>query len=255
MTDIFKEVDEDIRREQLKKLWDRFGAWILGLAVVIVIATAGYRGWVYWENRQAEASGDKFVAATRLSGDNKHDEAIAAYEALVGGGSGGYPVLARFSVASEKARAGDTKGAVAEFDKIAADTTAADEVRTLARLRAAVLLADTATLPDLESRIGDLATTGNTWRLIAREMLGLAAWRTGEYAAARKYFDQVANDQETPQDMRQRSRLMLALLDARLGPEAPAAADGTAPAPAATDAPAAATPPATDAAPAPAAAD
>lgn len=250
MTDIFKEVDEDIRREQLKKLWDRLGPWIIGLAVIIVVATAGYRGWVYWQTRQAEASGDRFIAATRLSGENKHDDAIAAYESLTSNGSGGYPVLARFSVASEKARAGDTKGAVDEFDKIAADNSAASEVRTLARLRAAVLLADTATLPDLESRIGDLATTGNNWRLIAREMLGLAAWRTGEYAAARKYFDQVANDQETPQDMRQRSRLMLALLDAKLGPEAPAAAaDGTpaAPVPAATDAPADAAPPTTPA--------
>ena len=45
MSDIFREVDEDIRRDQIKKLWDRFGPYVLGLALLIVLGTAGYRGW------------------------------------------------------------------------------------------------------------------------------------------------------------------------------------------------------------------
>lgn len=232
MTDIFKEVEEDIRRDQLKKLWDQFGPWVIGLAILIVVVTAGYRGWIYWEQRQAEASGDRFIAATKLTADGKHDEAIAAYEALAANGSGAYPVLARFSIATEKARAGDKAGAVAEFDKIAADKSASSEVRNLAQMRAAILLVDTATPEELQARIGNLAATGNPWRLTAREMLGLAAYRTGDYETARKYFDQIASDQETPPDMRQRSRLMLSLIASELGPEPPATPAPAAAAPA-----------------------
>jgi hypothetical protein len=257
MSDIFKEVEEDIRRDYYKRLWDRFGPYVLGAAVLIVAVTAGYRGWEYWRDRQAQATGDRFSTALQLSADGKHDDAIAAFQAIAKDGSGSYPILAQFRIATEKSLAGDKTGAVAAFDTIAADKSVGTDVQTMARLRAALLLADTASLGDLEARIGDLASTGNIWRGSAREVLGLAAWRTGDFAAARKYFEDIVNDQESANDLRQRSQLMLTLIRARLGEAAPATADTTA-APAAdstTTAPATDSttpPPTTDGAAAPA---
>ena len=72
MTDIFKEVDEDLRREQFRKLWDRFGPYVIGLAILIVVATAGIRGWDYWQEKQAQATGDRFLAALDLANQGKH---------------------------------------------------------------------------------------------------------------------------------------------------------------------------------------
>jgi hypothetical protein len=229
MSDIFREVDEDIRRDQLKKLWDRTAPYVIGAAVLIVVATAGYRGWEYWQERQAQSSGDRFVAAVQQSDDGRTAESIAALESLVADGTGGYPILARFRIATEKAKAGDIEGAVAEFDTIAAGNAPA-EMRAMARLRAAILLVDTASLAELESRIGDLAATGTPWRHTAREVLGLAAWRSGDYEGARTHFDSLVADQEAPQDLRQRVQLMLALVDARIG-------EGAAPADAGEGAP------------------
>ena len=218
MSDIFKEVEEDIRRDHYKRLWDRFGPYVLGLAVLIVAATAGYRGWEYLQEREAQATGDRFLEALQLSTDGKHDEAIAAFDVIAKGGSGGYPVLARFRIATEKAHTGDKTGAVADFDAIAADkSVGTTEVKNLARLRSALLLVDTATVADLTARIGDLASTGNSWRHAAREILGLAAWRSGEYATARKYYNDIYNDQGSADDLRQRAQLMLALIGAKLG--------------------------------------
>jgi hypothetical protein len=248
MSDIFREVDEDIRREQVKRLWDRFAPYILGLAVLIVVGVAGWRGYEYWQETRAEATGDRFLAALQLSDDGKHEEAIAALQAITADGSGGYPTLARFRIATEKAQAGDVPGAVAEFDTIAAGN-APTEIKLLARIRAALLLADTATVADLEQRIGDLAGVGNAWRHTAREVLGLAAWRSGDYQASRKYFTEIATDQETPSDLRQRAQLMLTLIAGKLGPEV-VTAPATETAPAAEAAPAEAAAPADAAAPA-----
>jgi hypothetical protein len=247
MSDIFKEVDEDIRRDQLKRLWDRFGPYVIGLAVLIVVATAGYRGWEYWMERQAETSGDQFAAAIELATSGKHDEAIAALEQLEKGGTGGYPVLAQFRIAGEKATKGDITGAVAQFDAIAG-SSAPEEVRNMARLRAALLLADTAPVADLEKRIGDLAATGNLWRHAAREILGIAAYRTGDYKTAQKYYTDLNSDTDTSNEVHQRARLMLSLIDAKLGVTPPAAdataapADTTAAPAATTDTPAPSTP-------------
>ncbi|MEX0697922.1 MAG: tetratricopeptide repeat protein [Dongiaceae bacterium] len=229
MSDIFREVDEDIRRDQLKKLWDRTAPYVIGAAVLIVVATAGYRGWEYWQERQSQSSGDRFVAAVQLSDDGRTAESIAALESLVADGTGGYPILARFRIATEKAKAGDIEGAVTEFDTIAAGNAPA-EMRAMARLRAAILLVDTASPAELETRVGDLAATGTPWRHTAREVLGLAAWRSGDYEGARMHFDSLVADQEAPQDLRQRVQLMLALVDARIGEgAAPADASETAP--------------------------
>ncbi len=215
MSDIFREVDEDLRREQFRRLWERFAPYVIGLAVLIVAATAGYRFWGYWQDRQAQTTGDRFIAAVELAAEGQHDEAVAALEAVAADGSGGYPVLAGFRIAAEKAAAGDTAGAIAEYDAIAAASGTPEEVRNLARLRAALLVVDEVDFADLEGRIGDLATVGNPWRHTAREILGLGAWRAGDYPAAKRYFDDIANDQETPQDLRQRSQLMLGLIAAR----------------------------------------
>jgi hypothetical protein len=227
MSDIFREVDEDLRREQLRGLWDRFAPYIIGLAILIVIATAGYRGWEYWRDRQAAATGDRFITAVQLAQEGKHDEAIAALEKIEADGSGGYPVLAGFRIAAEKAAAGDDAGAIAQYDDISAARNVPQEIRVLARLRAAWLVVDQVDFAELKKRIGDLATVGNPWRHEAREILGIGAWRAGDLAASQQYFQEISDDQETPQDLRQRAQLMMALIAAREPPStAPAKPEG-----------------------------
>src|SRR5262245_8021006 len=116
MSDVFREVDEDLRREQLKRLWDRFAPYILGLAVLIVLAVSGYKLWEYWQRSQAETSGDRFIAALDLAQQGRSADAIAALQSLATDGTGGYPVLARFAMASQKADQGDAAGAASDFD-------------------------------------------------------------------------------------------------------------------------------------------
>jgi hypothetical protein len=222
MSDIFREVDEDLRHEQYKKLWDRFGTYVIGLAILIVVATAGWRLWEYWQERAASVTGDRFMAALEIADTGKHEDAIKALEAVAADGSGGYPVLARFRVAAEKAAAGDNKGAVAAYDAIVSTASVPPLVRDMARLRAALILVETAPVADLEARIGQLAAVGNPWRHSAREILGLAAWRTGDLESARKYYEEIAADQEKPADLQSRAQFMLALIQARLG-DAPTA--------------------------------
>lgn len=226
MSDIFREVDEDLRHEQYKKLWDRFGAYVIGLAVLIVVGVGGYKAWEWWEQSQAAATGDRFLAALELSEAGNHQEAIAALDALAVDGSGDYPMLATFRSAGEKAVAGDPEGAVAAYDSIAARSGLPPLVADLARIRAALILSDTLSPEELRSRIGDLAATGNPWRHTAREILGLAAYRANDLAAARTYFDEIVGDQESAQGVRQRAQLMLALIQSREGPPPPEPEEG-----------------------------
>ena len=229
MSDIFREVDEDLRREQYKAIWKKYGNYIIAVAVLIVVATGGYRGWQYWQARQAAATGDRFVVALKLAEDGKAAEAAAALDAIAADGSGAYPYFAHMRAAALKTAEGDAAGAASAFDAVAADRNAPPLIRDVARLRAALALADTASLGDLETRIGDLAVAGSPFRHSAREILALAAWRTGDLTRASGYLMDLTSDPEVPQATRQRGALIQQLIRAKEGQPAAATPETTTP--------------------------
>jgi len=223
MSDIFREVDEDLRREQYKAIWKKYGNYIVAVAVLIVVATGGYRGWQYWQARQAAESGDRYVAALKMIDDGKKAEAIAALDELAARGHGAYPYFANMRAAALKTADGDAAGAAAEFDRVAADRSAPPLLRDVARLRAALALSDTASLADLETRIGDLAKAESPFRHTAREILALAAWRAGDMTKASAYLAQLAGDPAASSGARQRADLLQQLIRGRQGASAPPA--------------------------------
>jgi hypothetical protein len=103
VSDIFQEVDEEVRREQLKKLWDRYSIYLIALAVLIVVGVSGWRGYEYWVAKKAAAAGAAFEAAAALSEQGKHAEAEAAFAKVAVEAPAGYRVLARMRVAGARA--------------------------------------------------------------------------------------------------------------------------------------------------------
>jgi len=214
MSDVFKEVDEDLRREQLKSIWDRFGIYIIGVAVLIVAATAGYRLWEYWQDRKAEQEGDRFIEAMAAADAGRISEAISSFEAIAADG-GAYGVLARIQAAVAKSQSGLPGAAASELDAIAADNSAPPILRDIARLRAGLLVLDVAGLDAMRERLGPLAGVGGPFRHSARELLGLSAWRNGDIDAARSYFEEIIADTGVPTGIADRAEMMLSLIRAR----------------------------------------
>lgn len=207
-----REVNEEMRSEQLQSIWDKYGKYIIGAAVAIVVGTAGVRGYDYYTKQQAAASGDEFDMAIELSNDGKHDEAIAKLEELANSGSGQYPALARIRVAAELANKGDAEKAVAEFDAIAADTSYNKAFRDIARLRSGLLMVDEGSLEDVKQRLDQLAQTGHAFRHSAREGLGLANYKAGKFEEALGYFNEIVQDSASTSGIRTRARIMIELL-------------------------------------------
>ena len=213
-TDQFiREVDEELRRDQLKALWDRFGTLIIAVCVAVVAITAGYNGWVWWQEKQAAEAGDRYLAALQSIDGEDTAKAQQALEKIAGGGPGGYAMLARLRAAALAAQSGDTSTAMTGFDTIAFDSGADQTIRDLARLRASLIALDTGDLDGAESRVETLAEAGNPWRHAAREIIGTVAYARGDLAAARERFAIIQSDVEAPSDARSRAGLMLSLID------------------------------------------
>ncbi len=217
MTDFFREVDEEIRRDQMKKLWERFGPALIAVAVLIVVGTGGYRFWQWYEVRAAGSAGEAYYNAVRDA--DAAPQTVAAELGELASGGTGFRALAKMRIAGAQAEAGDTQAAIAAFDAVADDGAVDNLLRDMARIRAAYLLIDTADLAALKSRVEDLTLATNAFRHSAREILGLSAFRAGEYTQAAQWFDAIMADTATPQDLRNRTELMQSLLTSRLPAE------------------------------------
>jgi hypothetical protein len=211
VSELFDEVDEDVRRDQLKKLWDQYSIYIVAGALLIIASVGGWRGYQYLEAKKAAEAGSAFDKAVELSEQNKHTEAEAAFADLATKAPSGYRVLARLRMAAEVASR-DPLAAAKVFDDIAADRSVGAPEQDLARVRAAQLLLETSTYPNMLQRLEASAAPGATFRHTARELLALSAWRANDMTAARQWLDQIANDGETPPSLRSRAEALQALL-------------------------------------------
>lgn len=211
MSELFNEVDEELRRDQLKKLWDQYSIYIIAGVILIIAAVGGWRGYQYLEAKKAAEAGAAFDAAAELSEQNKHAEAEAAFAGLAESAPSGYRLLSRMRAAAEVASR-DSQAAAKMYDDIAADRSIASSEQSLAKVRAAGLLVDTASYSDMLQRLETAAAPGATYRHTARELLALSAWRGGDSAATRQWLDMIANDGETPASLRTRAESLQALL-------------------------------------------
>ena len=207
-----REVNDEMRKEQAKALWDRYGVMLIAAAVLIIAATVAYVGYQYWNETRANRSGDAYSQALALAEGGKGDEALAAFTELEKDGYGAYPLLARMRAATVKAEKGDVAAAIQDFDAVAADNAIPSVLRDMARLRAALLLVDHGSYADVSSRVEPLTGDTNPLRHSARETLGLAAWKDGKKADALKLFDQIVADEAAPRNIRDRATMMAGLI-------------------------------------------
>ena len=210
VSDIFREVDEEVRREQLKKLWERWGHYAVAAAILLVAGVGAWRGYEWWEAKKAAESGAAFEAAATLAEAGKRSEAEAAFAKVAADGTAGYRHLARLREAAELAQS-DPKAAIGAYDKIAADGAVGQVLQDLAAVRAGGLLIDAGSLAEAQRKLEPLAAPERTFRFTARELLVLAAWRAGDSTALKRWSDMILTDVQTPSATRQRVEMLMAL--------------------------------------------
>ena len=213
MTDIFHEVDEEVRREQLKKIWQRYGNYIIAGCLIVIVGIAGWRGYEWMQSKHAAESGAAFEQAATLAETGKVQEAEAAFAKLGVDGTAGYRILSRLREAAELARS-DPKAAIKTYDEIAADRGAGQVIQDLATLRAGYLLVDGTPYADLRNKLEPLTGQGRAFRYSARELLALSAWKQGDTSAAKQWTETIIGDPQTPAGARSRAEVLSQLIAA-----------------------------------------
>ena len=212
MADIFREVDEDLRRENLEKVWKRYGKAILALVAVVVLGVAGYQGWRTYDLQQRQEQSDRFAAALSTAQGGDTDAAIAALSDLSDPSAGGYSGLAALERARLLADAGDVDGAVAIWDRVAADSRLGQGFRDVATFLSVQNQIETGDTSALRQRLEPLAAADASFRGSAWELMAVLALRDGETSRARDLYTRISDDRELPAGLRARAAQMLAAL-------------------------------------------
>jgi hypothetical protein len=213
VVDIFQEVDEEVRREQLKKLWDRYGTLLIALCVLVIAGIGSWRGYDYWQAKKAGETGAAFEQAAILAESGKHKEAEAAFAKIGAQGTAGYRILARLREAAEMAHT-DKAAAVKAYEAITDDKSVGQVMQDLAAVRAGYLMVDTVSYAQMAAKLEPLTAQDRTFRHSARELLALSAWKGGDASAARKWTDMMMADPATPSGTRSRAEVLSELIAA-----------------------------------------
>ncbi len=213
MSDIIREVDEELRREDWEKVWQKYGRFVIAGAVGIVLATAAVVGWRAYDESQRIAEGERFAAAVaQVENAERPDQAAEIMAALAADAPAGYATLARFREAKYRADAGDRPAAIALYDSLASDTAVEPMLRDLATLYSVRMQIAGGDPAALTARLAPLTEEGNPWRYSAGELTAVLALVAGDTEAARRTYAPLADDPGSPESLRARAAEMLRAL-------------------------------------------
>jgi hypothetical protein len=211
VSDIFREIEDELRRENFAKLWQRYGYYVVGFLVAVIVATGVVVGWRQYAARLRADEGERYQVALDLMQSDKLQEAKAAFAALAQG-SGERAVLARLEGAALLAKSGDPAGAAARYQAIASDASIDESFRDLATILSAQYGLASGDPHAIIRRLQPLVASAGAWQPSALELTALAQLKTGDKASARANYQRLADDEAAPRGMRTRATEMVAAL-------------------------------------------
>lgn len=209
MSDIFREIEEDVRRERIEKLWKAYGTYIIVLVVLVLAGVGGWQLWLRHLQQERQKVSAAFIAAQRISNPQI---AANAFADIARDSPSGYRQIARLSEAGAMFAAGQRSEAIDLYKEIAHEDTG--PIGAVARLRAAWGLADTASRSAIGQLLAPLTDPGSAWHANAGEILAYADYRALDMKSAQQRYAALAIDPQSPDSLRARAKAMAEFIKA-----------------------------------------
>ena len=212
LADIFREVEEEVRRERYEKLWKKYRDHIIAVGALIIIGVAGYQLYRVYEQREENKASVAYVAATEMLDRGQAAAAAPQLAALAKSAPGGYAAVARLAEADALFAAGQKGDAIRIYQQIANGND--PYLGAAARLHAAWAIADTAPRSDVETLLAPLLDKSDAWHDLAGEVIAYEDLRSGNGTAALRAYEEMAADPDSPSGLKTRADAMARFLKA-----------------------------------------
>tara|TARA_B100000459_G_scaffold37584_1_gene18391 strand:- start:103 stop:735 length:633 start_codon:yes stop_codon:yes gene_type:complete len=202
------EVNEELRRQQLKSIWDRFGVYIIGFAVLIILSVGGNEIINHLNNRVSQRESNAFDNALNLI-EKGNDSAGLDQLIKLTEGKTGYKGLALFRLSSESLTNGNYQEAVDYLKKASLDKTLTNNLRVFAKIKAGLILVDNGSFSEVDVLLKEVIESGGPFSFHAKEILALALIKNGRDLEAQEIFQEIANDASAPPVLARRAEIFL----------------------------------------------
>jgi hypothetical protein len=206
VTDIFQEVEEDVRRERFEKLWKQYGDYVIAAVAAVAVGVAGFQLWTKYETRKRLEASQTFMQAQAAADQGNEQLATQTFGQLAKSGPSGYATIATFSQANNQLAAGKRTEALAIYKSLAEKDSS--PIGSAARIRAAWIMVETVQKSELESWLSPLNAQSNAWHYLAQEILAYCDYRAGALDQAQREYKSLAGDRDAPNGVRARSTAM-----------------------------------------------
>ena len=200
------EVNEELRRQQLKSIWDRFGVYIIGFAVLIILSVGGNEIINHLNNRVSQRESNAFDNALNLI-EKGNDSAGLDQLIELTEGKTGYKGLALFRLSSESLTNGNYQEAVDYLKKASLDKTLTNNLRVFAKIKAGLILVDNGSFSEVDVLLKEVIESGGPFSFHAKEILALALIKNGRDLEAQEIFLEIANDASAPPVLARRAEI------------------------------------------------
>lgn len=212
MVDVFEQVEEELRSERYKRLAKTWLPVVGGVLLVALISALAWWGWQSWETSKAEKAAVAYQTGLEALEAGNPAAADVAFTQAVDNGNAAYKSLALQQRAGVAVATNKIPEAVAFLDE-AARANGDELLADPARLKAAMLLMDTAPLADIEARLTPLTEEGRPLRPFAQEALAMARLQNGQLPQARELFVLLSLGQDVPESIQQKASAAIAMID------------------------------------------
>ncbi len=207
-----REVDEELRRDEMLGIWQRFGRWIVGGVAGLLALYGGYLWWSNHQTAEKGALGETFDKGLEAAVSGKKPDADKTLGSLAKGDNPGYRASSLLAQAAMAIEQKNQKEAARLYAMVATDTTIAQPWRELALIRQTHIEMEVMKPQDVIARLTPLAVKGNPWFGSAGEMVAISYMKMGKKAEAGKLFGAIYKDETVPETLRSRAVKMAGVL-------------------------------------------
>ncbi len=206
------EVNEDLKNDQLKQIWDKYGLYIIIAVVAILVAAVSFESIKAWRIRHHQESSNVYAYAATLSEQGKIEESNNVLKSIAEKRNGIYADVARMQLAKNYSESGNGDEAKKVLQEIIDDSSANPQVKNVAIIKLAAMQVETIPYNELEKMLEPVLQNGS-WSGMAKSLLALSALHQKDYAKAQQLYGEISADANTPDSLKAEAQDMIALLD------------------------------------------
>lgn len=210
---LIREVNDDLRHDKLKEIWEKYGTYIIVLVVLLIGSTAVFEGYKSWKTSVENKEAQSFISAIAEIDEGKTEEGLKSFEDIANNARTEFKYLAKLQISNIYFKNGQTEEAIEKLKEIYSDKSVGKSLRNIAAIKLVSHTIDTADAESIRQILEPMVVEQNAFRYAAKEMLGLLEIREGNLEAAKTIFEELSSDSLVAAGIKQRAEEMLLLIN------------------------------------------